>query len=336
MAQTVIIVGAGASTEFSSVAERRMPVGEGLAAMIRARLTSDLANWREDRECPLVQALQYQSIFNGNIHPQAMERIRVGIVGSESIDDFVNEWEGFPGVKEVAKVAIAYSILAAESQTDLAQLDQKVGDPTEVLAGLRNSWLGRLLRFHNAGHSMRRSFIEGMSDLAFVTFNYDRTIEWYLWNHLTRTLAVPKREARELIARIPIIHVYGSLGLPAELGGNTPFGVFDPHRVANAAARLQTYCETIDTNHAGAIAGVIEQAKRHIFLGAAFHPQNMRLIYPLGNAEQGVEGWATVMGIGPRRKGQIREAVTNNGGTFTPFDGPAARLFQDHHDDLFD
>lgn len=313
-----------------------MPVGEGLAIQIRDQLSREIVALREGSETPIVGALLRQGQLSEGLHGSAMRRIRDGIVGSESIDDFVNEWKDFPGVPEVAKLAIAFCILAAEGKTDLARLDAKKGDEATVLGNLRDSWLGRLLRFHNAGSTQRRSFLEGMGDIAFITFNYDRTVEQYLWHHVTRTLAIPRDEAIRLIAQIPIIHVYGSVGMLPAFRGQVAFGDPKAHILTHAAEGIQTYCETVDSSRARAIDSYMQQAERHIFLGAAFHAQNMEILYPTGKANNEKVSWATTLGAGRRAKARLGTPLANARSELHEFDGPASELLRLHHDDLFD
>ena len=48
--------------------------------------------------------------------------------------------------------------------------------------------------------------------LIIVTFNYDRSLEQYLFRTILNTFGVTEDEARILLNCIPIIHVYGDLG----------------------------------------------------------------------------------------------------------------------------
>jgi hypothetical protein len=313
LTKTVFVIGAGASVEFG----KSMPVGDVLADSIRQCLTAELKNHRRGGETPIIDSLSYSG-FHAQ-HAEAMKRIRDGITTKESIDDFVDEWKDFPFVADVAKSAISYCIASAEAGTSLAELRTAgvsygmVGeerpmtgtapDRAGVLASLRNTWLGCVLRYHNARAS-RRAFLDALQDTAFVTFNYDRCIEQYLWHHLTTSLAIPHDEAREVLLSVPILHAYGMIGQLPELGGHHPFGENNPRYINGAETRIRTYTESVEGIVSDRIASIIHGAEKLVCLGFAFHEQNLRLLFPT-EPENLSEVWGTVLGMRQRRETEV-------------------------------
>jgi hypothetical protein len=53
--------------------------------------------------------------------------------------------------------------------------------------------------------------------LSFITFNYDRVVEWFLVTALSNSYGKPKDACVDVLKSIPIIHLHGRLGyLPWE------------------------------------------------------------------------------------------------------------------------
>lgn len=342
MGNTVFVIGAGASVEFGEA----MPVGSGLAHRIRELLAAELNNHRRGGGTPVIDALAHQGFHSQ--HEAAMRRVRDGIATKESIDDFIEEWKDVPFLADVAKVAIAHCILVAESETKLAELApvrSNAGLPYEprmttapdragVLAALRETWLGCVLRYHNPQAS-RRSFLEALQGTAFVVFNYDRCIEQYLWHHLTTALAEPPDEAREILRGVPVLHAFGSVGQLPELGGQHPFGAHEPVRVLNAATQIRTYTESVDGIVGERIASVVQAADRLIFLGSAFHQQNLDLLFP-GGPKAPLDVWGTSYRLRPRKLNELQAYLGRAGGySLRLEDKTAGQFLEAARDDLF-
>jgi hypothetical protein len=344
MSKTVFVIGAGASVEFGD----SMPVGSELANTIRECLTAELNNHRRGGATPIIDGLSYGGFHNQ--HEAAMRRIRDGITTKESIDDFVDEWRDVPFLADVAKAAISYCIASAESGTSLAGLNTPSGsmhslpgyerpmthsapDRAGILASLRSSWLGCILRYHNARAS-RRSFVEALQDTSFVVFNYDRCIEQYLWHQLTTALAVPPEEARDILQSVPILHIFGSIGQLPELGGHHPFGAHDSRYLTGAAQRIRTYTESIDSLIGQRVASIMGSADKIVFLGCAFHDQNLRLLFPNERSEP-AEVWGTCLGVRTRREGELKKYFGGFSDSPALIPVKAGQLLDDYRDDLF-
>lgn len=334
MGKTVVVVGAGASTEFSYSDAQSMPVGEQLAVSIREVIAAEIRNYRSEGDCPLIDVLSHEGF--GGEHLSAMHRIRDGIVGTESIDQFIDEYGDVTKLPEVARVAIAYCLLSAESGTSMGPPRLDPRDASRTMADLRSSWLGYMLRFHRSNVKRRRDLLSELDDIEFITFNYDRTIEQYLWLHLTRTIGINANEARSCIERIKIVHVYGQMGQLPELGGKIPFGDFSPWSVLSASKEIRTFSESVDSARARLIADAMASADRHIYLGMAFHPQNMQILFPEGRPREGARGFATVLGLRNRRLGEVEALYSSVGGQLRWDRLTAAQLLSSLHDELFD
>lgn len=333
MPKTVLIIGAGASTEFGRPGE--MPIGQGLAQRIRQTLTSDIENVRNGGDTPIADMFRRWQGF-GPEHYSAMHRIRDGIVAQDSIDDLVNEWSEMPLLTDVAKACIAYEIASAERSTVLGQIAIENANPAEGLNSLRDCWLGYYLRYHNSQYR-RREIDEILSDTAIITFNYDRCIEYYIYRYATTAQNLTRDKATAMVSNLPIVHVFGSIGVLPELRGNSPFGGGeDPLRLRISWSDLQTYSEIIENKRQQRIADLVAGAEHIIFLGFAFHRQNLDVLFPLGPSSISAKVWATTLGMRPRKIDEMTTRLNSLGATnIVHAQSEAGPFMYAQHDDLF-
>ena len=264
-----------------------MPVGTALAIQIEQLLDTELANLKRGVSSgPVANAIMVSGGFN-DVHLTAMERIRDGIHSKNSIDEFIDDWQDIPELARIAKLCIAQRILSAERGSILGSLDDKDIDIAKQLRSLRDTWLGLISRNANP-KERRRDVAKVFSGISFVVFNYDRCIEQFLFHTFTNTHAMSPNEARAVMAKIPILHVYGSLG-PFPVPGNgytmsVPFGAEQTH-TAFAAQSIRTFTEEIESGHAKLIQNVVSKAETIVFLGSGYHTQNLRILFPSGHLQ---------------------------------------------------
>lgn len=329
MTKTVFIVGAGASKEFGD----SMPIGLQLARTIKAQLMYETEN--RSARGPISNALALSGLHSG--HVAAMRRIAEGIEGYESIDDMVDDWSDQQHLDEIAQMAISWALLQAEAATPWGQSAVGNGTVSNVLGDLRDTWLGQILRFHGSGRR-RREFADRFSDVGFVVFNYDRLIEYHLYQHLTVTLAETPEDARTVIANIPIQHVYGTLGTLPELGGDHEIGGLSEWQIAQAPKRIRTYTRTVDSVIGDQIAALVRGADQLVFLGCAYHEQNLRILFPDGqpSLDDSRKIWGTVMNLRPVQRHRVEAFFANSRGASRVWEaGTAAGLIDAQRDWLF-
>ncbi len=138
------------------------------------------------------------------------------------------------------------------------------------------------------------------NELAVITFNYDRSLEQYMYTSL-RNLYGPygpsgdmskdqaDKECEEKVKAIPIIHVYGQLGvLPWDNSGKDqlrygPGGPFTPGIVREAAKCIEIMPEARQESPIFSKTNtLISDAERIYFLGFGFDPTNVRRLLPPG------------------------------------------------------
>lgn len=245
---TVLVLGAGASIPYG------YPSGAGLVKDIFTNITSN--NWRETyNRCGL--------------DPKEMDVLKSELYLSQksSIDAFL---EHRPELMKAGKVAIALSLLSKENPDAFNDFDvREKGIYHFLYNSLTTSW---------------KEFIE--NKLTVVTFNYDRSLEYFLFSALKHSYNKSDSEVAEAIRSISIIHVHGSLGpLPwQESGGIDYYPLFgrgnDPYemgkRIKVASENIVIVSEAQPKSKEFEFANnQIIEAERIYFLGFGYYPANL-------------------------------------------------------------
>ena len=135
-----------------------------------------------------------------------------------SVDAFLEHWDKFV---DMGKQAMATCLIPRENKDQFA-IRSKKGD----------SWYQYL--FGKLSVAFPDKFTK--NKLAIVTFNYDRSIEHYLFTTLKHRYNLQDKECTDLINEIPIIHVHGSLGkLPWQGHPSRPY---EPRRFTSHGADI--------------------------------------------------------------------------------------------------
>ncbi len=198
--------------------------------------------------------------------------IRDGITFARSIDDFLDMHRDNPFVVQYGKVAIVKSVLEAE-QRSISNFKDANGIPTFSPARFVGTWYTKLMQM--LGPGVAAGNVESIFDkVSFVVFNYDRCIEFFFHNALQKVYGIPEQRASEILARLTIIHPYGVIDR------RVPFGSTRANYV-ELANGIKTYTEQIsDPKIKENISEEVAKATNIIFIGFAFHDQNMFLLEP--------------------------------------------------------
>ena len=233
------------------------------------------------------KALKDEAGSDINDYLHACWKIKGGIVLANSIDNFIDSHRGDEKIQLCGKLAIIQAIIAAEKNSSL------FFDPNEGQQGdsinfddVQASYLVQLWRLLQAGVELG-DVTSIFDNVAVVTFNYDRCIEHFLYHALQQHYSVQQDVAADVISNLPIIHVYGKVGmLPWQgLPEVVPFGGYDRGSSAISIRRLSegisTYTEQIeDTDLLNAINAEMDRAETVVFLGFSFFPENIQLLMP--------------------------------------------------------
>jgi hypothetical protein len=272
--RTLFVIGAGAGADVD------LPVGRDLALDIARRTKVVVSPFGRIGEGTADDHLA-RSFFgrerpNPNETLKAFNLIQNGILLASSIDDFLNVHENSPEVVAVGKAAIVRSILYKERRSKLFVDPSNINNKLNIGA-IHNSWFVRFMQVLAPGR--KAPDVEHvLDDVSFINFNYDRCLEQFLIHGLHLLYGIPKEKAGVIVDKADIIHPYGTVGALARVpfGGNEEIWL----DYADLAKGIKTYTErveeqkTLDNIHQS-----INRAEAIVFLGFAFHKQNMELLF---------------------------------------------------------
>jgi hypothetical protein len=270
--RTLFVIGAGASADFG------LPVGSQLMAQIRAlfdlHTTSDNSlGYEIDRIAQPWQdaGVPHQRQF------AILDWMCRTLPLANSIDDFLEKHSQLgDGLSFIGKYAIATLISKAESESPLYH---RMGYSPDF-ESLSETWLGRLFPLINRGGAANIDE-KGLDHVSFLTFNYDRCIEQFLFFAFREFYRISDDEAVNLVESVDIHHAYGQLGHFRGRSGELAFGQshFGPSRI-NAISSIKTYSEQLEDLDRNRVQEMINRADRIVFVGFGFLPINQKLLFP--------------------------------------------------------
>jgi hypothetical protein len=151
-----------------------------------------------------------------------------------------------------------------------------------------------------------------LSEVAFIVFNYDRCIEQFLLHTLRNYYNLTEAEAAKLVNLSVIRHPYGVVGRLPWQGGNAPFGVeAKTGQLLDIADQVQTFTEEIKDKAALAeIRLLVSSAPTVVFLGFAFHKQNLSLLDPAGHGIKVGRVFATAFDFSSNDRVALKNRIT--------------------------
>lgn len=274
--KTVIVVGAGASQEAD------LPTGEALKKQIDRLLDLNLSI-REPKRGDRVIRQVLSSLPNCGPYFQACDAIRAALPQATSIDSFIHERRGESEIEFCGKLAIVRSILAAERGS---RLFVDPGSQFSIRA-VEKSWFNafwKKLKENCNADDLKDRF----SSISLIIFNYDRCLEHFLYHSLQNYYGLSRDDAASLVNAIEVFHPYGTVGsLPWNDGvAATRFGAEpDANELATIAGQIKTFAEGTNPNASDVVAirDNVAGAATVVFLGFAYHPQNMDLLRRRGD-----------------------------------------------------
>lgn len=312
---TVLILGAGASMSYGFPSGLQLKAEICKAIKKRAEIFHDL-----------VQAIVPN--YQAENHPYATT------LAKQHIEDFYNNFllsselsidaflEHNPKYFETGRRAIANVLTKKEGREELFDgwIDKWL-DPENK----DKHWYQLLFSKLNAPFEDFEK-----NDLTIITFNYDRSLEYFLWESMKAKYSEQdEKPALEKLRKISVIHVYGKLGgLPVyDAGGlSVPYG-FPRSSKPETTAYLDFASRSIYTFHQAKemsdfeakAQAALRRAARIYFLGFGYDKINMERLF-VGNdngknllKDEGLGGkcWGTAMGVSPHHKRYLCEFGLN-------------------------
>jgi len=292
---TVFILGAGASVEYG------LPLGD--------RLIKDAADGLSETGflCSPLLAAGYERA--------ALDEFAQKLIGSRltSIDAFLeNNDERY---QSIGKATIATTILLREKDALARLSENRVAD----------NWLQYLwnvMRASTAADSFAGNAV------TFVTFNYDRLVEYYFTEVLKNAFSLSGSEAEDLRERtFKVIHLHGAVS-------GFLFGAF-PERlygemIAELAGGIRIIHDGVPANDSAfsSAYAALRSASQVCMLGFGYHPDNVKRLSLKEHVEsRGLSG--TTYGMRKAEVAMAKKAI-DRGFTSGQPDEKCERFLREH------
>ncbi len=275
---TVFVLGAGASKEAN------LPIGSELTKNISSMLDFKFERFSyhpTSGDGDLIDAFrrfigkEKLSDMELNTYIKAGQSVHLGMSQAASIDNYLFSHKSDEKIQFCGKLAIVKSILNAEKSSLLFKEHQ---EPIE-LSRVKDTSYHTLFQIMHEEVPLEN--VDTIFDnVTFIVFNYDRCLEHFLYYALSQYYRIDFARSAEIIAKLKIIRPYGSVGkLPWQISGpNVAFGSV-PRDLEKLVSEIKTFNEQIDDEELkSSIAESIKNCHKLIFLGFAFHRQNMNLL----------------------------------------------------------
>jgi hypothetical protein len=279
--KTLFVVGAGASREAN------LPDGRRLREMLISSL-----DIRGDGFEPISGNLRIFGALSHHAQTQAPRanvneylhacwRIRDALPQAFSIDHLLDAHQHDNRIELCGKLGIAAAILEAEAASLLYVQAEHERPNFNALA---NTWYSAFMQQLTEGVA-KKDIETILTNVAFVSFNYDRCVEHFLFHALINYYGISPQESADVLNNhLEIHHPYGVAGqLPWQKGARNvvKFGAYREANLLAVASQLKTFTERVeDPATLDPLKVAVATADRFVFLGFAFHEQNMRLLKP--------------------------------------------------------
>jgi hypothetical protein len=119
--------------------------------------------------------------------------------------------------------------------------------------------------------------------VAFITYNYDRSLEHFLFTALQHSHNRTQDECAAVMQNVPVVHLHGWLAnLPwHEAPGRTYDATMSAEALKLAADKIRVIHEDITNDPQFELARtLLGETQRVVFLGFGFHPTNVQRLFP--------------------------------------------------------
>lgn len=278
-AKTVLVIGAGASVEVG------LPMGPELLKQIVKLTHITFEHYtQKGGDTAILTALKLILNEGGEVtkinqHLHAAWQMSESAMQAMSIDNVIDALED-PQVELVGKLGIVRAILKAEAASPVFKRVENMPDTLDLLK-FGDTWYSSLTKLLT--ENVRKSQVTDIfENLEIVNFNYDRCLEQYLPFSLGSYYGLKPDAIREIMGGLKIHRPYGVAGRLPWQKGDAPsvgFGEGSPQQLADVAQQVRTFTERVEEgDELASMRATMAGADRVVFLGFAFHRQNVELI----------------------------------------------------------
>lgn len=257
--KTLLILGAGASAPYG------YPTGDKLRIDI---IESFDFLYERDVVPGLNRGMNSRLNFSNSSRKEFISTFKESRI---QIDLFINKNRKF--FEDLGKLAIILLLFEAERQTNhfwKAEIEGK------------EDWYRDLYLKMMSDLNGRDDYMISRSDISFITFNYDRSLEEFLFSSLKNSHnSIEPNVIQKEMRKVKFHHVYGQLAnLPWQndsegLGYYAP-NIIDYSKLINNIKVI--FDDRLKSSYIIDIRGEIRQAKRIFFLGFGYLEANMELL----------------------------------------------------------
>jgi hypothetical protein len=295
---TLFILGAGASKPygFPTGAELRAEIINEFRKELSRMLPSDSRSRQIEKERTVSHAEEFIDIFSHS--------------PMNSIDKFLSL---NPRFSVIGKMAIAISICRHEGESRfLEKMD---------VQDFKEDWYRLLFNIMTSSLKAPGDFARFRENkIAFITFNYDRSFEYFLYTSFCNTFSESRPEfdfKMEECIPFPIIHVYGQIGkLPIFYEKCEPYyrlwGNIDIEMIGKISKGVRVIGERAQEDIKEKVRGLLENYRRIFFLGFGYAEENLEAIGFPGSID---ETWAingTARGMTQKEIRDVRRSLGRN------------------------
>lgn len=273
--KTVFILGAGTSVEAG------FPDGMNLRDKISNYLNFSFSgNSLERGDHQIWAAIEKYANKNGtqrkDLFLKSIE-LSNSIHHSPSIDTYLNAHNHDELVGTIGKIAIVKCILEQEKNSLFSEFEESTfGFLTKKF---QDTWYSEFFKIIHA-NVPKNKITEIFDKISIINFNYDRSISVYLIRSLMEHYGIDLNKSKSLVRNLNIIHPYGSVGsIFTEDDDYVPFGKIQNDVLFRNFSKIVTFNDDYQNS---LVKNLMEQklseAKNIVFLGFAYHDQNMNLL----------------------------------------------------------
>lgn len=196
----------------------------------------------------------------------------------KAIDDLLVQRKEF---LEIGKLAIAHTLTQYEKEENLFRRDNS------------EDWYGYFV-----DHLRTSKGPPPNERYAFITFNYDRSLEYFLAKSTINFYGKDDSAKVAAFLSIPILHIHGHFGVLPEYDGTAPYAPTNDHsQIRQVSAGLRLTDDEIDPKTLAEAQILIQKAAKIRFLGFGYHEANLRKFEFDRNAERCNDIKGTTLGI---------------------------------------
>jgi len=238
--KTVLILGAGASVPYG------YPSGEELRMLIYNDITGIYST-------TILKKIGFNEAKIMEFRNEFLDS------GQYTIDEFLEKRDTFTNI---GKIAIVLQLIPRERNNQMNMIQDSI------------NWYKLVFNKMNTEFN---SFHE--NQVSFITFNYDRSLEQYLFNALKSSSGAEPNKVAEVLKKINIIHLYGQMGfLPwQDTPGRNYGSIDDTNLIEMSAQGIKIIRDDIHKDKEFSKAHeLLQEAEKIYFLGFGFNPTNLR------------------------------------------------------------